>query len=166
MDETLRTDGRTATRRSERELIVTRTFDAPARLVFAAWTNAELFRQWWAPKSFGISFRSCEVDARTGGRYRLVFNTPGSDQPMEFTGRYIEVTPHSRLVWTNEESSDGAVTTAIFEEKDGKTLLTLSDLYPSKQALDDAIASGSTSGFGEQFDQLDALLAATGGSEG
>jgi hypothetical protein len=111
------------------------------------------------PKSFGISFISCEADVRTGGTYRFVFSHAASEQPMAFFGRYIEVTPHSRIVWTNEESADGAVSTVTFEEKGDKKLLVLHELYPSKQALDDAIASGSTSGAGEQFEQLDTPLA-------
>ena len=138
----------TVERTSERELAVTRTFSGPAHIVFEAWTKPELLKRWWAPKSFGISFVSCEADVRTGGTYRFVFSHVASEQPMAFFGRYIEVTPHSRIVWTNEESPD-------------KTLLVLHELYPSKQALDDAIASGSTgtSGAGEQFEQLDILLA-------
>ena len=151
----------TVERKSDRELVVTRTFNAPAHIVFEAWTKPELIQRWWTPKSFGISFISCEADVRTGGTYRFLFSHPASEQPMAFFGRYIEVTPPSRIVWTNEESSDGAVTTVTFEEKDGKTLLVLHELYPSKQALDDAIASGSTgtSGAGEQFEELDTLLA-------
>lgn len=149
----------TVERKSGRELVVTRTFNGPARLVFAAWTRPELLKRWWAPKSFGISFISCEAEVRTGGTYRFVFGHPASEQPMAFFGRYIEVTPHSRLVWTNDEGGDGgAVTTVTFEEKDGKTLLTFHDLYPSKEALDGAVASGATGGFGESFEQLDALL--------
>jgi uncharacterized protein YndB with AHSA1/START domain len=152
----------TAERKSERELVVTRTFNAPGRLVFEAWTTPELLKRWWAPKSFGISFLSCEADVRTGGTYRFVF-VDGASKPMEFFGRYIEVTPHSRLVWTNDESGDGgAITTVTFEEKDGRTLLVMHDLYPSKEALDDAIASGSTGGMGETFEQLDELLVALG----
>ena len=155
----------TAERKSERELVVTRTFNAPARIVFEAWTKPELLKQWWAPKSFGLSLLSCEADVRVGGRYRLVFSHEASPKPMEFFGRYIEVTPHSRLVWTNDEGDDGgAVTTVTFEEKGGKTLLVMHDLYPSKEALDGAIASGSTSGMGETFDQLDELLVTLGAS--
>jgi uncharacterized protein YndB with AHSA1/START domain len=146
-------------RTSDRELVVTRTFHAPARLVFQAWTTPELLLRWWAPKSFGISFLSCKADVRTGGSYRFVFGHPASDQPMAFVGRYLEVTPHSRLVWTNEETEDGAVTTLTLEESGGQTHLTLRDLYPSKEALDEAIASGSTGGWAEQFEQLDGLLA-------
>ena len=146
----------TADRKSERDLVVTRIFDAPVRLVFEAWTKPELFKQWWVPKSAPMSLVSCEMDIRTGGGYRLVFAY--GDSTMAFFGKYIEVTPHSRLVWTNEESEDGSVTTVTFEEKGGKTLLVLHELYASKEALDAAIASGSTSGFGEQFGQLDALL--------
>ena len=146
----------TVDRKSERELVVTRTFNGPARLVFEAWTRPELFRQWWVPKSVPMSLVSCEMDVRVGGGYRLVF--AHGDSNMAFFGKYIEVTPHTRIVWTNEESDDGAVTTVTFEEKAGKTLLVLHELYPSKEALDAAIASGATSGFGEQFGQLDELL--------
>jgi uncharacterized protein YndB with AHSA1/START domain len=153
----------TVERRSDRELVVTRTFNAPARLVFEAWTRPELLKRWWAPKSFGITFVSCEVDARTGGAYRFVFSHPAAEQPMAFFGRYLEVTPPSRLVWTNEEGADGGqVTTVTFEERDGETRVVMHDLYPSKEALDEAIASDSTSGFGETFEQLDELLAASG----
>ena len=157
----------TVERKSERELVVTRTFNGPARIVFEAWTKPELLKRWWAPKSFGVSFLSCEADVRTGGKYRFVFGHASSEQPMAFFGRYIEVTPHSRLVWTNDEGEDGgAVTTVTFEERGGKTLVTMHDLYPSKEALDDAIASGSTSGTGETFEQLDELLVTLGASVG
>jgi uncharacterized protein YndB with AHSA1/START domain len=150
----------TVERKSDRELVVTRTFNGPAHIVFEAWTRPELLERWWAPKSFGISFVSCEADVRTGGTYRFVFSHPASEKTMAFFGRYIEVMPHSRIVWTNDESTDGPITTVTFEEKDGKTLLVLHELYPSKQALDDAIASGSTgtSGAAEQFELLDGLL--------
>src|SRR6478672_11971115 len=159
-NETVAANDTTTDRRSERELVVTRVFDGPARIVFDAWTKPELLMRWWAPKSFGISFLSCEADVRAGGKYRFVFTHPAAKEPMEFHGKYIEVSPHSRLVWTNEEGADGgAVTTVTFEEKGGKTLLVMHDLHPSKEALDDAIASGSTSGFSESFEQLDALLA-------
>lgn len=146
-------------RTSDRELVVTRTVNGPARLVFEAWTNPALFLRWWIPKTSGVSLLSSEMDIRPGGAYRLVFSHPSAPQQMAFFGTYKEVTPPSRMVWTNEESPDGAVTTVTFAEKDGKTLVVLTDLYPSKEALDAAIASGSTSGFDEQFAQLDALLA-------
>jgi uncharacterized protein YndB with AHSA1/START domain len=148
----------TVERTSDRELVATRTVNGPARIVFEAWTKPALIMRWWAPKSFGISFLSCETDVRAGGSYRYVFGHPASEQPMAFFGRYIEVTPPSRLVWTNEEEADGAVTTATFEEKDGKTLVVVHDLYPSKEALDAAIASGSTGAWPEQFEALDDLL--------
>jgi uncharacterized protein YndB with AHSA1/START domain len=154
-------------RTSARELVVTRTFDGPARIVFEAWTKPELLKRWWSPKSFGLTLLSCEADVRVGGRYRLVFSHPAAPKPMEFFGRYLEVTPHSRLVWTNEEAGDsGQVTTVTFEERGGKTLLVMHDLYPSKEALDGAIASGSTGGMAETFEQLDELLAALGTSVG
>ena len=154
----------TVERTSDRELVATRTLDGPARLVFEAWTKPELIMRWWAPKSFGISFLSCETDVRTGGSYRFVFGHAASEQPMAFFGRYIEVTPPSRIVWTNEEDEDGAVTTVTFEEKDGKTRVVVHDLYPSKEALDGAIASESTGAWPEQFEALDDLLTTLGAS--
>jgi uncharacterized protein YndB with AHSA1/START domain len=152
----------TVERKSERELVVTRTFNGPARIVFEAWTKPELLKRWWAPKSTGMSLLSCEADVRVGGRYRFVFG-PDASKPMAFFGRYIEVTPHSRLVWTNEESDQGAVTTVTFAEKEGKTLLVMHELYPSKEALDGALA-GMEGGMGETFEQLDELLVTLGAS--
>ena len=157
----------TVERKSERELVVTRTFNGPARIVFEAWTKPELLKRWWAPKSTGVSLLSCEADVRVGGRYRFVFVfAHDASKPMEFFGRYIEVTPHSRLVWTNDEGDDdGAVTTVTFEEQGGKTLLVMHELYPSKEALDGAIA-GMEGGTPEQFEQLDELLVTLGASVG
>ncbi|NNC14194.1 SRPBCC family protein [Corallococcus exiguus] len=152
----------TTERKSEREFVVTRTVNGPARIIFEAWTQPELLKRWWAPKSFGISFISCEADVRVGGTYRFVFGHPASEQPMAFFGKYIEVTPHARLAWTNEESAEGAVTTVTFEEEGGKTRVVVHDLHPSKEALDGAIASGSTCGMVETFEQLDELLVALG----
>ena len=145
----------TAERKSDRELVVTRTFHCSARILFQAWTTPELFKQWWVPKSIGMSLLSCELDVRVGGTYRLVFaNEP---TPMAFFGRYLEVTPPSRLVWTNDEGGEGgAVTTVTFTENGENTLLVLHDLYPSKEALDAAL--GSYDGMQETLDQLDDLL--------
>ena len=146
----------TVERKSERELVVTRTFNGPARLVFEAWTKPELFRQWWVPKSMGMSLLSCEMDVRAGGRYRLEFRTRGLTDGVL---RHVqEVTPHSRLVWTNEESDEGTVTTVTFAEKGGKTLLVMHELYPSKEALD-AAGTGAADAMEETFEQLDELLA-------
>ena len=125
----------TVERKSERELVVTRIFDGPARLVFEAWTKPELMKLWWAPKSMGVPLLSCEMDVRAGGGYRLEFGHDAANSHA-FFGRYLEVLPPSRLVWTNDESDDGAVTTVTFEDKGGKTLLVLHELYPSKEALD------------------------------
>ena len=150
----------TVERESERALVVTRTFNGPARIVFEAWTQPELFKRWWVPKSIGLTLLSCEMDVRVQGGYRLVF--AANPEPIAFFGKYLEVTPHSRLSWSNDESPDGAVTTVTFEESGGKTLVIVHDLYPTKEALDDAIASGSTQGFTEQFEQLDELLVTLG----
>jgi uncharacterized protein YndB with AHSA1/START domain len=153
----------TVERKSDREVVVTRTFDAPARIVFEAWTKPELFKRWWVPKSAGLSLLSCEMDVRVGGKYRLAFANDPSP-PMEFFGRYIEVTPHSRLAWTNEEGGEGgAITTVTFEEKGNQTLLVMHDLYPSKEALD---ASGAVDGMPETLDQLDELLVTLGAGVG
>src|SRR5215510_3549927 len=124
----------TVERKSERELVVTRTFNGPARIVFEAWTQPELFKRWWVPKSCGLTLLSCEMDVRVRGGYRLVF--AGNPEPIAFFGKYLEVTPHSRLSWSNDESPDGA------------------------------IATGSTSGFTETFEQLDELLVTLGASAG
>jgi uncharacterized protein YndB with AHSA1/START domain len=146
----------TVERKSERELVTTRTFNAPARIVFEAWTKPELFKRWWVPKSMGMSLLSCEMDVRVGGKYRLEF----APDAMAFFGTYLEVTPHSRLVWTNEEGGEGGpVTTVTFEEKGGKTLLVMHELYPSKEALD-AAGTGAADAMGETFAQLDELLVA------
>jgi uncharacterized protein YndB with AHSA1/START domain len=147
-------------RTSDRETLVTRTFNAPARIVFDAWTKPELFKRWWTPKSYGMTIHSCEIDARTGGGYKLMISHPTmAPEPMAFFGKYLEVTPYSRIVWTNEESGEpGPVTTVTLEEKGGRTFMSMRDLYPSKEALDTAMESGATSGFVETFDQLDELL--------
>ncbi|WP_455273203.1 SRPBCC family protein [Rhizobium herbae] len=147
-------------RKSERELVVTRTFNAPARIVYEAWTRPELFMRWWAPKSTGVPLLSCDMDVRAGGGYRVVFGQDASSA-MEFFGKYLEVIPNARLVWTNEESEDAAVTTVTFEDKGDVTLLTLHELYPTKEALDEACA-GMEGGMPEQFEQLDELLLTLG----
>lgn len=158
-----RSDSRTTVERtSERELVVTRTFDAPARIVFEAWTTPELFKRWWAPKSMGVPLLSCEMDVRVGGGYRIAFGHDAANAAV-FFGKYLEVIPNARIVWTNDESEDAAVTTITFEENSGKTLLVLRELYPSKQALD-ASVEGMEGGMPEQFAQLDELLVAMGAS--
>jgi uncharacterized protein YndB with AHSA1/START domain len=151
-------DSRTTVERtSELELVVTRTFDAPARLVFEAWTRPDLMKRWWAPRSSGVPLRACEMDVRVGGAYRLEFGKDVANS-FAFFGKYLEATPPSRLVWTNDESEDAAVTTVTFEETAGKTLLVLHERYPAKEALDESIV-GMTHGTPEQFEQLDELIA-------
>lgn len=151
------TNPTTVARKSDRELAVTRVFDSPPSAVFDAWTRPELFRLWWAPKSMGATLSGCEIDARTGGGYRITFGGDGADSAT-FFGKYIEVTPPSRLVWTNEESDDAPVTTVTFEGKGEGTLLVLSELYPSAEPLAEALA-GMEAMSGEQFAQLDEVLA-------
>ena len=147
-------------RKSDLEFVVTRVFDAPARLVFEAWSKPDLFRRWWVPEGAGLTLLSCEMDARTGGKYRLVFAHPAAPDGMAFFGTYQEVVPGQRMVWTNEEGGDdqGSVTTVVFEERDGRTFVTYSERYPTAEALEEALA-GSAEGLPEQFRQLDAMLA-------
>ena len=148
--------------KSDREVVITRTFDAPARIVFRAWTTPELFRQWWVPKSMPLALLSYEADIRTGGSYRLVFDVNGT-KTMAFFGKYIEVTPHSKIVWTNDESGeDGAISTVTLEEKGGQTLLVLHELYRTKEARDAGLASGAYDGMNETFGQLDDVLVTLG----
>lgn len=144
-------------RTSDLDLVVQRTFDAPAHLIFQAWSNPDLFRRWWVPKSAPVSLRTCEMDVRTGGTYRLEF---GADEgPVHaFFGRYLEVVPDAKIVWTNEEETEGAVTTVTFEESDGKTLVTYHDHHASKESLDEAFV-GMEGGIAEQFEQLAEMLA-------
>lgn len=150
-------------RTSDRELVVTRMFNAPVRLVFEAWTKPDLLKLWWAPRSFGFTFLACEADVRIGGAYRFVFGHPAAEQPMAFFGKYLDVAPNTRLIWTNDESGDdGALTTVTFEDRGAATRVVMHDLYPSKDALDRAIASGSTGGCSETFEQLDECLVTLG----
>jgi uncharacterized protein YndB with AHSA1/START domain len=153
-------------RKSERELVVTRTINGPARIVFEAWTRPELFQKWWIPKSTGVELISYEADIRTGGTYRLTLRH-GASGPMAFFGKYLEVTPNSRLVWTNDEGDAGVtITTVTFEEQGGKTVLAMHDLYPSKEALDGFLESGMEAGTRETFEQLDAFVVAQVASDG
>ncbi|RST30021.1 ATPase [Sphingomonas ginkgonis] len=142
-------------RTSDRELVVTRLFDAPPRLVFRAWSDPELFRRWWVPQGIGLQLLACELDVRTGGGYRLVF-AMGEDS-MAFHGKYLSVAPDERIVWTNEEEEDGAVTTVTFEDRGGQTLLTFHEIYPTSEGLEEAM-KGSAAGLPTQLDQLAELL--------
>ncbi len=148
-------------RRGDRELVVTRTFNAPPSTVYRAWSQPELFQRWWVPRSAsGLSLVSCDMDVRTGGKYRLEFGVGGSDT-MAFYGKYLEVVPNERIVWTNDEGEAGAVTTVTFEDQGGKTLLTFHEIYPSKEALEEAL-QGSAAALPEQLEQLDELLSSKG----
>ena len=142
-------------RTSDVEVMAARTFDAPARIVWKAWTTPELFMRWWAPRSMGMVLAGCEMDVREGGKYRVKFGDPSAD--WAFFGKYLEVVPHQRLVWTNEEDENDAITTVTFEETDGRTRVTYRETYPSKAALD--AAAGGIEAAPEQFGQLDELLA-------
>jgi uncharacterized protein YndB with AHSA1/START domain len=145
-------------RGGDRELVVTRTFDAPPGAVYSAWSRPDLFQRWWFPKSVsGVSFVSCDLDVRTGGKYRLEFAAGGSDT-MAFHGKYLEVVPNERIVWTNDEGEAGAITTVTFEDQGGKTLLKFHETYPSTEAREEAL-QGPAAALPEQLAQLDELLA-------
>jgi uncharacterized protein YndB with AHSA1/START domain len=149
----------TVERKSDREVVVTRSINGPTHIVFDAFTKAELFKRWWVPRSMGMTLLSCEMDARVGGKYRLEFDV-GGPEPAAFFGTYVEVKPYSRLAWTNDEGGEGgSVTTVTFEEKGGSTLVVLRESYPSKEALD-AAGTGAADAMDETFDQLDELLVA------
>ena len=148
-------------RKGDRELAISRTFNAPPTTVYRAWSQADLFRRWWVPRSVsGISLVSCDMDVRTGGKYRLEFGSGGSDT-MAFYGKYLEVVPNERIVWTNDEGEEGAVTTVTFVDRNGNTLLNFHEIYPSTEALVEAL-QGSAAALPEQLDQLDDLLFSMG----
>lgn len=152
-------------RRGDRELVVTRTFNAPLSMVYRAWSQPELFRRWWMPKSAsGVSLVACDMDVRTGGKYRLEFSAGGADT-MAFYGKYLEVVPNERIVWTNDEGEEGAVTTVTFEDQGGKTLVNFHEVYPSKEALEEAL-QGSAAALPEQLEQLDELLSSIDAERG
>jgi len=149
-----------AERQSDCDFVVKRVINAPPSAVFEAWTTAELFQQWWVPKSVGLDLLSCELDVHVGGTYCLTFRHPAFDEPLSFHGRYLEVIPSARLAWTNDEAGGaGQTTTVTFEAEGTGTRVVLRDVYPSMESLDEAINSGSACDMTETFDQLDALLA-------
>ena len=157
----------TLERTSDREIVVTRIFNGPPRIVFDAWTRPDLVSRWWAPLSMGVSMVSCDADVRAGGRYRYVLKPPHSD-PFAFVGTYREVTPHTRLVYTTiyvpkgndeQDESGAAVCTVTFEDRGEKTYLVSREVYPSKDVLDAVLATGMESGMRVTMDQLDELVA-------
>ena len=147
--------------KGDREIVVRRLFNAPPSTVFKAWSRSELFQRWWMPESLeGVSIVACDLDMRTGGKYRLEFGS-GGEETMVFYGKYLDVVPNERIVWTNDEEEEGAITTVTFEDQGGRTLLTFHEIYPSKDARDEAL-EGSAAGLPEQLEQLDALLSRVG----
>jgi uncharacterized protein YndB with AHSA1/START domain len=164
-DKTARSNETIVERTGDRELIVVRTFNAPPDIVFEAWTKPALLKRWWAPKSLGVSLFECEQDLRVGGAYRYAFGRDPKN-PEVFTGRYLEVDPPKRLVYTQVYErmahAGEAVVTADFEQSEGRTRLTLRQLFPSKEGLEGALASGMERGMRVTLDQLDELSASLG----
>jgi uncharacterized protein YndB with AHSA1/START domain len=153
--------------RGDREIVITRDFNGPARIVFEAWTKPELVRRWWAPAGRGVAVASCEADVRAGGGYRYVLRLNNGNH-FAFSGTYSEVAPYSRLVYTEifEPTAGGAspgepgvIVTVTFDERGGKTHLISHSLCPSPQVRDAIIASGMEQGMRETMDQLDELVA-------
>jgi uncharacterized protein YndB with AHSA1/START domain len=145
----------------DRVIIISRTFNAPARIVFDAYTRPELVKRWWAPKSRGVALSLCEADVRVGGKYRYVLSVRGEE--IGFSGEYTEVTPHTRLVYTQifePMAEAGAVICTIqLEEREGKTFFVSHESYPSPEARQATIDAGMEGGMRESMDQLDELVA-------
>jgi uncharacterized protein YndB with AHSA1/START domain len=147
---------------SDREIAITRTFDAPRDLVFEAWTNPEHVRHWWGWRT--STMIHCEADVRPGGSWRYVTREEnGTEVP--FTGVYQEVTRPERLVHTEVydvepfNSGDPAVVTVMFEEEAGRTTVTVTSLYPTKEVRDIVLGSGMEAGAAESYDRLAERLA-------
>jgi uncharacterized protein YndB with AHSA1/START domain len=149
-------------RRSDLELVVSRVFDAPARIVYTAFTKPEHMKRWWAPKGFGVVMYECDIDLRVGGKFRYVFGREGEPK-MAFSGEFTEVVPNQKIVSTQlfEQMPQAgiAIVTATFTEIDGATTLELLQTFPTKAALDGAVATGMTDGMKLTFQQLAALCA-------
>jgi uncharacterized protein YndB with AHSA1/START domain len=147
----------------DREIVISRTFNAPARLVFDAVTKPELLKRWWAPKSLGVALVQCDADVRPGGTYRYVMQK-GNGPLMAFSGTYREESPPARLVYDEIFEPMAALGSAhvsvTFEEHDGKTRYVMRSVYASKQARDGVVASGMEKGMRESMDQLEALVMA------
>lgn len=154
--------------KGDREIVIARTFNGPPRIVFDAWTRPELVRRWWAPDSRRVVVTACDADLRAGGTYRYVLRLEKTGHQFAFSGRYTEVTPHSRLVYTElfEPDAGGAnpgdiplIVTVTFTGRDGKTDLVSHSLCPSPEVRDAILASGMEHGMRETMDQLDLLVA-------
>ena len=144
---------------SDREVVVTREFDAPARLVFEAWTNCKHLPHWLLGPE-GWTMPKCEVDLRVGGKYRFGWFRPETGKGFEMYGSYVEIDPPGRLVST--ESMEGApgetLNTIILEEIEGRTHMTLTIVYDSKEFRDMVLKTGMTRGMEASFDRLSGYL--------
>ena len=149
----------TVTTPTEQEICMTRLFDAPRELVFEALTKPEHVKRWWGCLGEGYSVPVCEVDLRTGGKWRFVNRHPNGEAA--FHGEYIEITPPSRLVFTEifEDFPDAVSTvTTVLTEENGKTRLTATVRYPSLQVRDMVMESGMARGAGISYDRLEDLV--------
>jgi uncharacterized protein YndB with AHSA1/START domain len=152
------------TPRGDREMVMTREFAAPRRLVFDAWTQPELLTRWFGIDYNGWRFAACEVDLRIGGAYRFEWRKAPSGV-MVIHGVYREVTAPERTVYTECVSwfPGEAVNTAEFVEREGLTRLTITTVFDSAAARDGALASGMEEGLSVQLATLDDVLATLGG---
>ncbi|HEX2052575.1 MAG TPA: SRPBCC family protein [Actinomycetota bacterium] len=139
------------------EIVMTRTFEAARELVFKAHTSCEHMSHWWGPRS--TSFKSCDVDFSEGGKWNIVLrDSDGNDAP--FKGEFREIVEPERITWTfiydvEPFNADEAVETIVFTEQDGKTLVTVTSVYPSIEARDGAAATGMADGAAETWDRLE-----------
>jgi uncharacterized protein YndB with AHSA1/START domain len=141
--------------REKREAVITRVYDVPARFLFEAWSKPEHVREWFGPKGWPITL--CEIDFRVGGRFRFAMTGESGEQNTPFGGTYLEIVPNRKIVYDNAfelPDAEKMVVTVSFNEKDGKTTLTLHTLFASAAMYDEHVGGGFIEGTGSALDQL------------
>ena len=148
----------TVTMPSDREMVMTRVFDAPRDLVFEAHTSCEHMSNWWGPRKYEVA--SCEIDFRPGGTWRVVHRGPDGNE-IAFFGEYREIVRPERIVWTfgfDGMPGKPGPETMVFEEHDGKTTLTTTSVFNSAEDRDGVLESGMEEGAVETYERLDEYL--------
>jgi uncharacterized protein YndB with AHSA1/START domain len=144
---------------ADRELVITRSYDAPAHLLFRAWSQPEHIMRWFGPEGWPVTH--CEMDFRVGGTYRFAMTGPDGEQGTPFGGTYLEIVPNEKIVYDDAFESPGAermVMTVTFEESGGQTTLTVHTLFPSVAMKDKHLEMGMEEGLGMSLDQLGDLV--------
>lgn len=157
----MRANEKAAEPAADRELVITRTFDAPARLLFKAWSTREHIMKWFGPVGWPVTM--CEMDFRVGGRWRMAMTGPSGKQNTLFGGTYLEIVPDRRIVFDNGFETPGAermIMTITFEEMDGKTTLTHHTLFASAAMKKSHVGAGFVAGTNSGLDQLADVVAA------